>query len=93
MIDHAPDKLLDFRRQGLAFDQALKFLAQTLTLQRFAPIGVRRPTLRIIPWRRRTIADRLTRLAPRPQLHQRMHPGVNVEGSYIRCPSGQQRLT
>lgn len=39
MIDHAPDKLLNFRRQGLTLGQALIFLAETLTLQRLTPIG------------------------------------------------------
>jgi hypothetical protein len=66
MIDHALDKLLNFRRQNLASGQVLKFLAQTLTLQRLTPIRMRRPTLRVIPRRRRTVAQRLTRLAPGP---------------------------
>src|SRR6476646_2024276 len=83
MINHTPDKLLDFWRQGLALGQALKFLAQTLTLQGFTPIGMRRPTLRIVPRRRRAIADRFTRLTPRPQLHQRMHPSIYVERPHI----------
>ena len=48
MIDHALDKLLIFRRQNLTSGQVLKFLAQTLTLQRLTPIRMRRPTLRII---------------------------------------------
>jgi hypothetical protein len=34
MIDHAPDKPLNFRRQNLAGGQLLKFQTQTLTLQR-----------------------------------------------------------
>src|SRR5262245_45031134 len=58
VADHAPNKLLNFRRQHLAHGQVLKFLAQTLTLQRLTPIGVRRTTLRIIPRRRRTVTDR-----------------------------------
>src|SRR5579875_241901 len=83
MIDHTPDKLLNFRRQGLARSQALKFLAKTLTLQGFTPIGVRRTPCGVVPRRRRTIADHLARLVPRPQLHQRMHPGVDVERPHV----------
>jgi len=37
MIDHTPDKLLHFRRQGLTRSQALKFLAKTRKLQGLTP--------------------------------------------------------
>jgi hypothetical protein len=39
MIDHAPDKPLNFRRQNLASGQLLKFQTQTLTLQRLDRAG------------------------------------------------------
>jgi hypothetical protein len=51
MINHAADELLDFRGQGLALGQLLKLLPETLTLQRLAPIRVRRTTRRIVPRR------------------------------------------
>ncbi len=38
MIDHAPDKPLNFRRRNLAGGQVLKLLAQTRVLQCVMPV-------------------------------------------------------
>ena len=83
MIDHAPDELLDFYGQGLSLGQLPKLLAQGPALQRLAPVGVRRPPLRVIPRRGAPVADRLVRLAPGPQLDQRVHPGADVERPHV----------
>src|SRR3954469_8265285 len=91
MMDHAPDELLDFWRQGLARGQLRKFLAEALPLQRLAPVGVRRPALRVVPRRGAAVTDRLPWLAPGPQLRQHMHPGAHVEGAHV-CPDVAQLL-
>src|SRR5262249_30880386 len=83
MIDDAPDKLSNIQCQYHTSGQVLKFLAQTLTLQRLTPIRMRRTTLRIIPRRCPTVAQRFTRLAPGPRLHQRMHPDADVKGTHV----------
>src|SRR5690348_12810058 len=83
MIDYAPDELLDFRRQGLPLGQLRKLLTEALALQRLAPVGMRRAPLRVVPRRLTAVADRLVRLPPGPQLHQRMHPGADVERPHV----------
>src|SRR5262249_59407973 len=67
MVDHAPDELADFRREGLPLRQPEKLLAQVEPLQRLAPLGVQRAALRVVPRRRAAVAEHLARLVPRPQ--------------------------
>src|SRR5262249_10220079 len=52
--------------------------------QCLAPVRVRWAPLPTIPRRVASVADRLLRPAPRPQLDQHVQPGVDVEGAHIR---------
>src|SRR5262249_17724901 len=56
-----------------------KLPTQALPLQRLAPVGVRRAAPRVVPRRGRAVTDRFLRLAPRPQLDQRVNPGAQGE--------------
>src|SRR5437879_801042 len=76
-------ELLNFWCQRLPLGRVQKLLAQALALQRLTAIRVRRPAPRVIPRRITPVADRLARLAPRPQLDQRMDPGADVERPHI----------
>src|SRR5438094_834543 len=73
------DELLDFRRQRLSSGQVPKLFAQAVTVQRLAPVRVRRAARRVVPRRRAAVAQSFVRLAPGPQFDQRVQPGADVE--------------
>src|SRR5215831_2854849 len=62
----------DIPRQRPPPADAPKFLPQPLAFQGIAPIGVRRPALRVVPRAALPVAQPARRTPPRPQLRQRV---------------------
>src|SRR4051794_11998035 len=83
-FEQAAEEGLDFPRQRPTMAHAPKFLPHPLALQGVATVGVRRPTLGIIPRAVLPVAQATRRTSPGPQLHQRVRPQVHMERRHVR---------
>src|SRR5690242_11284513 len=84
--DHAQQasgQPLDFPRSPTAVRSRLIFRVQTLSLGRSSPVGVTRSPRRIVPRAGRAVHQPTLALAPRPRLHQRGQPQVQVVGADV----------
>src|SRR5262249_34219998 len=82
-FEQAPEQGSDFRRQRPPTAQAPNFLAQSLTFQGVATVGMRRPTLRVIPGAVSPVAQLSRGASPGPQLDESVGPQRQVERRHV----------